>query len=214
MARPRMTEEEIATMRERILDAAFALLRQEGLEGISIRKIADHVGVSHMSLYTYFENRAAIVTGLRERGFAQVAAFCADSLRRAEAGDALDQVRVSLEKFIAIARAHPQLYQLAWRRASGDGDLRIDSRNLAQLLSHLSRLIAMGIARGQCVARDPDLAAVMAFSIVNGTLMLYHNVAVVGQTDRAQLESEMIEAAITYLTTQACVASPGVSSAT
>jgi AcrR family transcriptional regulator len=214
MARPRISDEEIAAMRERILDAALALLRQEGMEGISIRKIADRVGVSHMSLYNYFENRAAIIKGLRERGFEQLEAFCIGSLRRAETGNALEQVRASLTKFVDLSHAHPQLYQLAWRRASNHTSLRVDSDNLSRVLEHLSRLIRLCAERGQCVERDASLAAVMAFSIVNGTLMLYHNIAAVGRTDRAQLESEMVEAAIIYLTTPACAASPGVSSAT
>ena len=68
MTPARRTEQEIKEMRERILDATIELARQEGLEGVSIRKIADRIGVSHMLLYSYFENRAAIIQALRERG--------------------------------------------------------------------------------------------------------------------------------------------------
>jgi hypothetical protein len=56
------------------------------------------------------------------------------------------------------------------------------------------------IERGQCVERDPTLAAVMDFGIVNGTLMLYHSISALGQTGQAQLDTEVIEAAVTYLT--------------
>jgi AcrR family transcriptional regulator len=200
MPRPRKIVEETREMRERILDAAFELLQQEGLEGISIRRIAEAVGVSHMSLYRYFENRAAIIKALRERGLEEMQAFCDASLRRAEDGDALDQVRQSLKRFIELSHDHPRLYQLAWRRSSDDTSFRVDSRNLSRALGHLSRLIALGIERGQCVKRDPTLAAAMAFCIVNGTLMLHHNVAAINQVDRAALEREMIEAAVAYLT--------------
>jgi hypothetical protein len=40
----------------------------------------------------------------------------------------------------------------------------------------------------------------MVFGIVNGTLMLYHSVSALGQIAQAQLETELIEAAMTYLT--------------
>jgi hypothetical protein len=40
----------------------------------------------------------------------------------------------------------------------------------------------------------------MAFSVVNGTLMLYHSLPALGKTDQAELEREVIEAAVTYLT--------------
>jgi AcrR family transcriptional regulator len=51
MGPAKRTEREIQEMRERILDATLELLRQEGLKGVSIRKIADRIGVSHMLLY-------------------------------------------------------------------------------------------------------------------------------------------------------------------
>ncbi len=187
-------------MREGILDAALVLLQQEGLEGVSIRRIADAIGVSHMSLYSYFENRAAIIKALRERGLEQMRAFCDASLGRAEDGDALEEVRQSLSRFIQLSRDHPRLYQLAWRRTSDDTSLRVDSQNMARALAHLSRLIELGIERGQCARRDPTLAAAMAFCVVNGTLMLYHNVGAINQVDRAALEPEMLDAAIVYLT--------------
>jgi AcrR family transcriptional regulator len=184
-------------MRARILAAALALLRQGGPEGVSTRKIAERIGVSHMLLYSYFDNRAAIICSLRERGFEQMEAFCAESLRRAEAGDALDQVRALLGRFIQISHEQPMVYQLAWRR---DLSWRADPQNVTVILEHLSRLIQLCIERGQCIERDPSLAATMAFSMVNGTLLLYHSVSAMGQTDQAKLEREVIEAAITYLT--------------
>jgi hypothetical protein len=124
-------------------------------------------------------------------------AFCAESLRRAETGDALVQVRQSLGQFIEISLEHPMLYQVAWRRATS---WRVDSQNVTRILEHLSQLIQLCMERGQCVERDPALAAVMVFSIVNGTLMLYHNISAIGQTAQVKLEREMIEAAMTYLT--------------
>jgi AcrR family transcriptional regulator len=184
-------------MRERILDATLELLRKEGLEGVSIRKIADRIGVSHMLLYSFFKNRDAIIKGLRDRGFEEMEAFFAESLRCAEAGDALVQVRASLGRFIEMSHEYPKLYQLAWRIAM---PLRVDSRNVTTSLEHLSRLIQLCIERGQCTRRNPALAAVMVFGIVNGMLLLYHSVSSLGQTKQALLETELIEAAMTYLT--------------
>jgi hypothetical protein len=134
---------------------------------------------------------------LRERGFEQMEAFFAESLRRAQTGDALVQVRESLGWFIRLSHEYPRFYQFAWRSAMS---WRIDSQNMTTSLEHLARLIELCIERGQCIERDAALAAVMVFGIVNGTLALYHSVAALGQTERKQLELEIIEAAITYLT--------------
>jgi AcrR family transcriptional regulator len=197
MSRAKRTEQEIKVMRARILDATLELLRQDGLDGVSIRKIADRIGVSHMLLYSYFENRAALIQSLRERGFAEMEAFFAESLHRAETGDALVQLRASLGRFIQLSHEYPKLYLLAWRSATS---WQVDSENLTAMLDHISRLIELCIERGQCIERDPALAAVMVFGIVNGTLMLYHSISALGQTEQTQLELEIIEAAVTYLT--------------
>jgi hypothetical protein len=134
-------------------------------------------------------------------------ALFAESLPGAEAGDALVQVRASLGRFIQLAQEYPKLYQLAWRGATS---WRVDSQQLTPLLEHLSRPIQLGIELGQCIKRDPALAAVMVFGIVNGTLMLYHSVSALGQTGQAQLETELIEVAMTYLTESKCVANEGL----
>jgi AcrR family transcriptional regulator len=197
MPRAKRTDQEIKAMRARILDSALDLLRQEGPEGLSIRKIADRVGVSHMTLYSYFENRAAIVHALRQRAFKQMEAFRAESLRRAQTGDALLQVRASLERFVQLSHDHPMLYRLIWRR---EASLEADPQQVTEILEYLSQLIRLCIERGQCIERDPALAAAIVFSSVNGTLLLYHSIPALGKAEQAEFESETIEAAIAYLT--------------
>ncbi len=197
MSPAKRTEQEIKVMRQRILDATLELLRQEGLDGLSIRKIADRLGVSHMLLYSYFEDRAAIIQSLRERGFAEMEAFFAESLRRAETGDALVQLRASLGRFIQLSHEYPKLYLLAWRSATS---WQVDSENLTAMLDHISRLIELCIQRGQCIERDPALAGAMVFGIVNGTLVVHRSMSALDQAERTALEPEIIEAAITYLT--------------
>ena len=58
--------------RERILIAALALADREGLEAISMRRIADDLGVEAMSLYNHVANKAAILDGLVEAVLAEL----------------------------------------------------------------------------------------------------------------------------------------------
>ncbi|MCO6009296.1 TetR/AcrR family transcriptional regulator C-terminal domain-containing protein [Actinoallomurus purpureus] len=58
--------------REKILDAALALAGEEGLDGLSMRKLAKSLGVEAMSLYNHVANKADILDGLAERAFAEV----------------------------------------------------------------------------------------------------------------------------------------------
>ena len=53
--------------REKIIDKALELLDAEGLEGLSMRRLGDALGVEAMALYHHFPNKDAILDGLYER---------------------------------------------------------------------------------------------------------------------------------------------------
>ncbi|WP_433173375.1 TetR/AcrR family transcriptional regulator C-terminal domain-containing protein [Actinoallomurus sp. CA-150999] len=58
--------------REKILDAALALAAEEGLDGLSMRKLAKSLGVEAMSLYNHVSNKADILDGIAERVFGEI----------------------------------------------------------------------------------------------------------------------------------------------
>jgi AcrR family transcriptional regulator len=58
--------------RERVLRAALRLVDQRGLEALSMRKLAQDLGVEAMSLYNHVANKDAILDGLLERVLAEV----------------------------------------------------------------------------------------------------------------------------------------------
>ncbi|WP_067139322.1 TetR/AcrR family transcriptional regulator [Microtetraspora malaysiensis] len=58
--------------REKVLDAALDLADREGLEGLSMRRLAKTLGVEAMSLYNHVSNKADLVDGIVERVFEQV----------------------------------------------------------------------------------------------------------------------------------------------
>lgn len=54
-----------------LLDAAQKILQTSGLEGLSMRKLADDAGVSRTALYHHFQNKNALLCALAETGFRQ-----------------------------------------------------------------------------------------------------------------------------------------------
>ncbi|HWB74900.1 MAG TPA: TetR/AcrR family transcriptional regulator [Nannocystaceae bacterium] len=63
-----MTESnELVDLRRRILDAAWELGCEHGEAGLTIRRIAERVGISATHLYTYFDGKAALLQELRTR---------------------------------------------------------------------------------------------------------------------------------------------------
>jgi AcrR family transcriptional regulator len=59
--------------KERILDAALRLADSDGVEALTMRRIADEIGSSPMSLYRHVESRDEILRGLVDRALEPVA---------------------------------------------------------------------------------------------------------------------------------------------
>ncbi|MFE0027057.1 TetR/AcrR family transcriptional regulator C-terminal domain-containing protein [Amycolatopsis sp. NPDC059021] len=58
--------------REKVLDAALALADSEGLDGLTMRKLARTLGVEAMALYNHVSNKADILDGITERVMAGI----------------------------------------------------------------------------------------------------------------------------------------------
>ena len=64
---------EPSSVRERIVDAALALLDEEGTDALSTRKLGARVGIQAMSLYHHFPDRGAILDAAVDRMLAELA---------------------------------------------------------------------------------------------------------------------------------------------
>ncbi|OXA88907.1 TetR/AcrR family transcriptional regulator [Flavobacterium hercynium] len=59
--------------RTNILDAAYAIVKEEGWHGLSMRKIADKIEYTAPIIYEYFSNKDAILQELTGKGFIKLA---------------------------------------------------------------------------------------------------------------------------------------------
>ena len=199
MPRPKQTEAEREAMRTRILDAAHELLMEQGPEALSVRSIADRVGVSHMVLYTYFENHEALVQALRARFRGMRRAAHTEELRQAQTGDVVAVMREVLSQYAVRAEEHPRMYKFRWVQPASNVPHHDPRRPFSGNVQHLSELIRIGIDRGIFMDRDPMLAAATIFSIVHGPLLLFHNGRLAEADLRDRMSAEALEVAMGYL---------------
>jgi AcrR family transcriptional regulator len=57
-----------------LINAARSLLLSEGVAGVSVRRIAEHAGVTTMAVYSQFGGKEGVLTALFDEGFAHLAA--------------------------------------------------------------------------------------------------------------------------------------------
>lgn len=133
--------------------AALEILEAEGREALTMRRLADAVGIRAPSLYKHFPDKAAVERVLIERGFTLAALAFEQALARD--GASLETVMMA---YRAVALAHPHLYRLMTagplpRHLLTPG---VEERAAAPLLR---------------VLPDPDLARA-AFGFGHGMIML------------------------------------------
>jgi AcrR family transcriptional regulator len=66
------TKPRVPLSKERVLDAAVALAQREGLESLTMRRLADELGVGVMSLYYYVPNKDELITGMVDVVFSEI----------------------------------------------------------------------------------------------------------------------------------------------
>jgi TetR/AcrR family tetracycline transcriptional repressor len=84
-----------------VLDRAMALVDAEGLDALSIRKLAQSLGVTPMAMYWHFKSKEDLLAGLAGRIWAEM------DLNVDQESRWPDQLRTLLESLVSVLRAHP-----------------------------------------------------------------------------------------------------------
>jgi AcrR family transcriptional regulator len=110
--RDRRAERNAATRAE-ILDAAWTLVRAQGLAVLSMRELGASVGMRAQSLYVYFPSKLAIYDAM----FAASNRELLDRVRRLPATtDPVDHLRARARLFLEFCVEDPVRYQLLFQR--------------------------------------------------------------------------------------------------
>ena len=104
--------------RARILDAAFALADQEGLQAVTMRRVGKELGVEGMALYNHVRDKDDILDGIVERVLEQIPLPSADV-------DWKDAMRARAEGARRIFLEHTWAIGLLESRHTNSGSTRL-----------------------------------------------------------------------------------------
>jgi AcrR family transcriptional regulator len=154
-------------LREALLVAAEAELKEKGVEGFTLRGCAKRAGVSHAAPAHHFKDAEGLLTALAAVGFARFTAAMTARQSAAPADPRERLIALGLG-YIDFATSEPALFRLMF--ASGRPDF--DDPDLQQVaMNSLGRLMqGVGAVRGSAAPDDKaamlDVAA--AWSMVHG----------------------------------------------
>lgn len=160
------------TTASKILDAAYVLLDVEGAEAVSMRRVAESVGITPMAIYRHYPNREALLKVVAERIFQTVAA---DWSRRSNDPDVLKRLMALLEPHLDFALRHPHLFDHAF--AARRDDARRYPEDFRARRSPTFNVavdaIAEGMRRGVLKEDDPYAVMMSLTGLQHGLITLY-----------------------------------------
>ena len=154
---------DIESFRARLCDAAEKQFAAHGPDGVTMRELAEAIGVSSMTPYRYFKDKDAILAAVRTRAFNRFAA----AMERAGAGKS-----ESGNAYLNFALANPAAYRLMFDVSQPTyaqyPDL-VAAMDRARLTmgDGLRELAADGRFKG-----DVELASYVFWAAVHGAVML------------------------------------------
>jgi AcrR family transcriptional regulator len=138
-------------LRDEILAAVGALLDETQDEAaVSIRAIAERVGVSPPSIYRHFEDKEALLNAVCADVFAELQFGIADAV--AAASDPLDAMARAARCYVDFGLAHPEHYRLVFMRQMDDHPMHVTKDELMHALDEDSDPATHPVFGGEALA--------------------------------------------------------------
>ena len=145
--------------RAAILEAAKHLFMQDGFRGISMRQIAEAVGVTKAALYYHFQDKEDLFVAIVEQYLVEMAALI-DQVTAEQAG-ARQQISDLVRRILAQPPQQRSIIRLASQEMGNVGPQN-RARFLAiyhdQFIGRIRALLQAGMNRGELRPLDPNVA--------------------------------------------------------
>jgi AcrR family transcriptional regulator len=175
-------------LRAALLAQAEQTLREDGLDGLSLRELARQIGVSHGAPRRHFADRQALLDALAETGFGRLGAQL-----RAAAGSAGEDYEARLRAvglaYVRFAVSDAALLELMFtgKEREQAGVLHEASD---RAFSVILELIEEGQAGGALEPGEPERVGLLLFATMQGVAAL----VTVGIVEPAQVDSLVADA--------------------
>lgn len=157
-------------LRDEILDATTELLLETGhAKAVSIRSVAQRVGVTPPSIYLHFADKDALLDAVCARYFEQL-----DKVMQQVAVDQpsnIDRLRAQGLAYVRFALQTPELYRIATMgegRPGSDVDLTLNSAAFVHMRATVEALMAEGIYP----PTDSTLTALELWTAIHGVVAM------------------------------------------
>lgn len=158
-------------LRAQLLDVAARLLREEGESGLSMRRLAQELGVSRTAPYHHFSDKHSLLCGIAEEGFRRFRQVNRDEglWRGGEFSEA--NLLAFVRRYIHFAVSNAEYYDLMfggklWKSAALTASLKAEAYTaFREYVDHIRQLQSIGGLRD---GFDPLRYAQLSWSTLHG----------------------------------------------
>jgi AcrR family transcriptional regulator len=157
-------------LRAELLDRAEDVLRNGGIDALSLRELARLAGVSHGAPRSHFVDRNALLDALAERGFLRLI----ESIERAAASAGNDYplvLRSTGAAFINFAVSEAALLELMFAAKVDDPSPAVHAA-AGRMFEVMSGIVAQGVNAGRLVQPDVERMTLMLSATAQGIAAL------------------------------------------
>ncbi|SDS58334.1 TetR/AcrR family transcriptional regulator [Actinoplanes derwentensis] len=160
MTRTQNTRGQGARLRGELVEAAFTVLDEQGLAGVTLRAVARAAGITAPAVYRHFADLPELLAELRRGTFAEVirVTAAAEEGQPEPAGRLLARARA----YVELGLARPARYALIFTNVPGS-DLMAGTA-----LDEMVELIAACARDGSSAATDPRTDAIHLLAALHG----------------------------------------------
>lgn len=162
----------MSSLKKKIADAAKELYLEQGVQGFSMRRVADRVGVSAPAIYRHYENKSALLNEIVIEGLQVLESY----LRRALDAETPYECLVQLtDSFLDFALEQPQYFDFAFLVPSEDIERFAEELNRPswETFRVSAEQVAACMDEGIFVRDDPLETAITIWAGAHGLITLF-----------------------------------------
>lgn len=114
-------------LKQALLDETAEILAEEGIEALSLRRLAANLGVSRTAPYNHFESKDALLVAVAEEGFRRYEKAM-DAVRQKHRDSTGNETMHALvQAYLKFALSNPHYYDLMYGRKSWHGGAQTEA---------------------------------------------------------------------------------------